>query len=59
MLGAGAAFAFLGLLFLSFVACFSGTLGYRLRTGPGLSSALRYLTGGVLIGLGLAFPQRR
>jgi threonine/homoserine/homoserine lactone efflux protein len=61
MLALGAAFAFLGLLFLSFVAYFSGALGGGIGQRPGFRNALRWVTGSVLIGLGLrlAFSERR
>ena len=57
----GAIFALLGLLFLGFVAYFSGTLGDWLGSRPGSANALRWLTGSVLVGLGLrlALPERR
>jgi threonine/homoserine/homoserine lactone efflux protein len=57
----GAIFALLGLLFLGFVAYFSGTLGDGLGSRPGFANSLRWLTGNVLVGLGLrlALPERR
>ncbi len=49
----GLTFAVLGLVFLCVLAFFSGTLGDRISRNPAYASALRWLTGGVLIGLGL------
>ena len=45
----------------SVIALFSGALGDRLRTRPSLANALRWLTGGVLVGPGLrlALPEHR
>jgi threonine/homoserine/homoserine lactone efflux protein len=45
----------------SVIALFSGTLGAWLRTRPRLASGLGWLTGGVLVGLGLrlALSERR
>ena len=61
MLFLGAVFAMLGLLFLTFVAYFSGSLGERLGGSPRFASALRWFSGSVLVGLGLrlALPERR
>jgi threonine/homoserine/homoserine lactone efflux protein len=57
----GAVFALLGLLFLTFVAYFSGSLGERLGSSPRFAKALRWFSGSVLVGLGLhlALPERR
>jgi threonine/homoserine/homoserine lactone efflux protein len=57
----GVIFALLGLLFLGFVAYFSGTLGDWLGSRPSFANSLRWLTGNVLVGLGLrlALPERR
>lgn len=58
----GAIFALLGLLFLSVVAYFSGSLGDWLGGRPDFTNAaLRWLAGGALVGLGLslALPERR
>jgi threonine/homoserine/homoserine lactone efflux protein len=57
----GAVFAMLGLLFLTLVAYFSGSLGERLGGSPRFASALRWLSGSILAGLGLrlALPERR
>jgi threonine/homoserine/homoserine lactone efflux protein len=56
----GLTFAALGLLFLSVVAYFSGTVGDWIGDRPGFASGMRWLTGCVLIGLGLrlALPER-
>jgi threonine/homoserine/homoserine lactone efflux protein len=61
MLVLGSIFALLGLVFLSFVAFFSGALGDWIGGRPNVAVALRWLTGSVLIGLGLrlALPERR
>jgi threonine/homoserine/homoserine lactone efflux protein len=61
MLLLGAVFSLLGLLFLSGIALFSGTLGGWIGERPGFANALRWLTGSVLIALGLrlALPERR
>ncbi len=57
----GAVFALLGLIILSIVAYFSGALGGWLGSRPGFTGALRWLTGGVLVALGLrlALPEGR
>jgi threonine/homoserine/homoserine lactone efflux protein len=58
----GANIALLGLLFLSVVAYFSGSLGDRLGDRPGFTNAaLRWLAGSVLVGpgLSLALPERK
>jgi len=60
MLALGAAFTLMGLVFLSVVALSSGALGEWLGSRPALAGALRWLTGGVLVALGLrlAVPER-
>ena len=57
----GLAFAILSWALFSFVAYFSGTLGGWLRRRPRAATGLSWLTGGVLVGLGLrlAWPERR
>jgi len=57
----GLTFALLTWAVFSAIACFSGTLGSWLRSHPSFAGGLRWLTGGVLIGLGLrlALPDRR
>ena len=61
MLVLGLIFMLLTLLFLCVVAFFSGTMGDRLASRPGLADGLRRLTGCVFVGLGLrlALPERR
>jgi threonine/homoserine/homoserine lactone efflux protein len=61
LLGLGLAFALLTWVLFSGIALFSGTLGEWLRTRPTLASGLGWLTGGVLVGLGLrlALSDRR
>jgi threonine/homoserine/homoserine lactone efflux protein len=61
LLSLGLTFALLTWGVFSVIACFSGTLGSWLRSRPSFASGLRWLTGGVLIGLGLrlALPDRR
>jgi threonine/homoserine/homoserine lactone efflux protein len=61
MLILGAVFALLGLLFLTFVAYFSGSLGEGLGGNPRFAQALRWFSGSVLVGLGLrlALPEHR
>jgi len=61
MLGFGVAFTIMGLAVLSVVALCSGALGVWLRSRPSFAGALRWLTGSVLVGLGLrlAVPERR
>ena len=53
MLILGAVFALLGLLCLTLVAHFSGSLGERLEGSPRFARALRWFSGSVLVGLGL------
>ncbi len=57
----GLIYTSLALLVYGTIAFFSGTLGERLAATHLLSNALRWLTGSVLIGLGLrlAFSDRR
>ena len=61
MLGFGFAFTLMGMAVLSVVALSSGVLGERLRSSPSFAGVLRWLTGSVLIALGLrlAIPERR
>ncbi len=61
MLILGLIFMALTLIFLCALAFFSGTLGDRLTSRPGLTVALRRLTGCIFVGLGLrlALPERR
>ena len=48
-------------LMISVIAYFSGSVGDWLGTYPRFADGLRWLTGGVLVGLGLrlALPERR
>lgn len=57
----GSTFAMLGLVWFCTLAYFSGPAGNWLVSRPKLAGTLRWLTGGVLIGLGmrLALPDRR
>lgn len=57
----GLAFALTTWVIFSVVAYFSGTLGSLLRRRPRMANGLSWLTGGVLVGLGLrlAWPERR
>ncbi len=57
----GLAFAFLTWAVFSVVAYFSGALDGWLRLRPRAANVLSWLTGGVLVGLGLrlAWPERR
>lgn len=57
----GLTFALLGLAFLCALAYFSGAVGDRISGSPAYANALRWLTGGVLVGLGLrlAFSGRQ
>ncbi|MGH3147855.1 MAG: LysE family translocator, partial [Rubrobacter sp.] len=61
MLAFGAAFTLMGLAVLIVVALCSGVLGEWLMSRPSFARALRWLTGGVLVGLGLrlAVPGRQ
>lgn len=60
LLALGLTFALLTWMTFSLLAYFSGTLGGWLVSRPGIAGTLRWLTGGVLIGLGvrLALPER-
>ncbi|HET9912715.1 MAG TPA: LysE family translocator [Anaerolineales bacterium] len=57
----GLTFALFGLCFLAVVGYFAGAIGSWLTRRPQYTNILRWLTGGVLIGLGvrLAFTERR
>lgn len=57
----GLAFALMTWAIFSVVAHFSGALGGWLRSRPRMTNALSWLTGGVLVSLGLrlAWPERR
>jgi len=61
MLAFGIAFTLMGLVVLSVVALCSGALGQWFRSRPSFVGALRWITGSVLVGLGLrlAIPERR
>lgn len=61
LLAFGLIFALLTLALFGALALFSGTIGSWLRTRPKLAGGLGWLTGGVLISLGLrlAFQDRR
>jgi threonine/homoserine/homoserine lactone efflux protein len=61
LLALGLTFALLTWVIFSGIALFSGTLAVWLRTRPRLASSLGWLTGGVLVSLGLrlAFSERR
>ncbi|WP_053057831.1 LysE family translocator [Rubrobacter aplysinae] len=52
-LSLGAAFTLLTLVFTGVIALFSGALGGWFRGRPGPAKALGYVTGGVIVGLGL------
>lgn len=60
MLVLGLIFTVLALLVFNVVAYFVGTLGSRLVEKPAFATGLRWLTGSVLVGLGLrlALPER-
>lgn len=53
LLGLGLIFALLSVLIFSAIAFFSGILGDRLSKNPRFANALRWLTGCVLVGLGV------
>lgn len=57
----GIMFALMGLAYIVLVALIASALGRRLRVRPAWANRLRWLTGSVLIGLGvrLAMPERR
>lgn len=57
----GLAFATMTWILFSVIAHFSGALGGWLRSRPKLANGLSWLTGGVLVALGLrlALPERR
>jgi threonine/homoserine/homoserine lactone efflux protein len=61
LLALGLAFALLTLAIFGALALFSGTVGSWLRTRPKFEDGLGWLTGGVLIllGLRLALQERR
>ncbi len=61
LLALGLTFALLTWMIFSALGYFSGSLGNWLVSRPKLADGLRWLTGGVLIGLGLrlALPDRR
>jgi threonine/homoserine/homoserine lactone efflux protein len=61
MLLLGVLFATMGLAYLTLVALLSSQAGRLLRAHPNLASRIRWLTGSVLIGLGvrLAVPESR
>jgi threonine/homoserine/homoserine lactone efflux protein len=60
-LALGLTFALLRWMIFSVLGYFSGSLGNWLASRPKLAYGLRWLTGGVLIALGLrlALPDRR
>lgn len=53
LLALGLIFALFSLAVFSVIALFSGTLGDKLSRNPRYASALRWLTGSILVGLGL------
>lgn len=61
MVTLGLTFAFFGLCFLVLMGYFAGAIGAWLTRQPRYTNFLRWLTGGVLIGLGvrLALTERR
>ncbi len=61
MLGLGLIFALFGVIFLTGLALFAGSIGSWLARRQNLTGVIRWLTGAILIGLGvrLAFVQRR
>jgi threonine/homoserine/homoserine lactone efflux protein len=61
MLALGILFALFGIIFLSVLGYFSGGVGNWLSSSPRFAGILRWLTGGIFVGLGirLAFVERR
>jgi threonine/homoserine/homoserine lactone efflux protein len=61
LLALGLTFALLTWMIFSVIGLFSGTFGAWLRTRPRIGAYLGWLTGSVLIGIGLrlALPERR
>jgi len=61
LLALGLTFALFTWGIFSAIALFSGNLGVWLRARPKLAGGLGWITGGVLVGLGLrlAFSERR
>ena len=61
LLTLGLTFALLTLMIFSVIPYFSGSMGDWLVNRPGFADGMRWLTGGVLIGLRLRFalPERR
>lgn len=61
MLVLGILFALFGIIFLSVLGYFSGGVGNWLSSSPRFAAILRWLTGGIFVGLGirLAFVERR
>jgi threonine/homoserine/homoserine lactone efflux protein len=55
----GAIFVLISLAVTGVIALFSGTLGSLLRTRPVFSNVLRWLTGTVLVGLGVRLALQR
>lgn len=57
----GSIFALLCLIVYGFVGYFSGSLGDVLADKPGFAGALRWITSGILVALGLrlAVPELR
>jgi threonine/homoserine/homoserine lactone efflux protein len=61
MVSLGLLFAVLGVIFLCGVGFFAGSIGHWLGQRPGVADKLRWVTGSIMIGLGLrlALPNRR
>jgi threonine/homoserine/homoserine lactone efflux protein len=61
MVSLGLLFAAFGVIFLCGVGFFSGSIGHWLRQRPGIADKLKWVTGSILIGLGLrlTLPDRR
>jgi threonine/homoserine/homoserine lactone efflux protein len=53
LMALGLIFAFLSVVIFSAIALFSGILGDRLSSNPRFAGALRWMTGCVLVGLGV------